>query len=477
MIARIRGRPAAQPPVPTDREAPMSSRFATAAPPAAPGANPNLRPRTQAAWTLYDFGNTIYSFAIVSGAIGLWLTDPSQFGPSTGQLMLSVAIALSVGINAIVSPVLGALSDRGGRRLPFLLVFTIMCIVPTAVIDIDGPVLGLVLFVFANFSYQAALIYYDASLKLVSTPNTRGRLSGIGIGVAYCGSITVGLLIFLFSIPVEARFVLAAAMYALFAVPVFVFVKEPAPTTGRLTAAEVVASWKQLSVTFRHAQEVPGLLRFLVGRFFYSDALNTVVVVMSIVAVDAVGLSTKMANVVLILLTVVAIVMAVVWGRLNDRWGPRRTLTVVLITWAVGLVIAVISLSLNGTDPLTGGPVPTPPGLALFLVAGAIIGSGLGGIHVSDRVFMIRLSPPARLGEFFGLYGLAGKGSQVVGQLLYGAIVFALLDTLHVGAYQVAILSLIVTMLIGLWLIWPVSDRWAGSGELPGDAGSGSAAA
>jgi MFS transporter, UMF1 family len=79
---------------------------------------------------------------------------------------------------------------------------------------------------------------------------------------------------------------------------------------------------------------------------------------------------------------------------------------------------------------------------------------------------MLRLSPPKRVGEFFGVYGLVGKASQVVGQLLYGAIVFVLLSTLGVGAYQVAILSLIVTMLVGLWLVWPVSDRWAGSGEL-----------
>ena len=79
---------------------------------------------------------------------------------------------------------------------------------------------------------------------------------------------------------------------------------------------------------------------------------------------------------------------------------------------------------------------------------------------------MVRLSPPERIGEFFGIYGLVGKGSQVVGQILYGAIIFLLLDTLGNGAYQVAVLSLLVTMLIGLWLVWPVSDRWAGSGEL-----------
>ena len=75
---------------------------------------------------------------------------------------------------------------------------------------------------------------------------------------------------------------------------------------------------------------------------------------------------------------------------------------------------------------------------------------------------MIRLSPRAHLGEFFGLYGLVGKGSQVIGQILYGVIIFVFFDSLGNGAYQLAVLSLIVTMLIGVWFIWPVSDHWGG---------------
>jgi len=259
-----------------------------------------------------------------------------------------------------------------------------------------------------------------------------------------------------------------------FAIPVFVIVRERVdPATPRLTVGDVVTSWRQLATTIAHAREVPGLPRFLVGRFFYSDAVNTVIVVMSVVAVEAVGLTAGQANLVLLSLTVVAIVMSFVWGVMADRAGPRRTLITVLASWAVGLVIGAVSLSLNGTDPVTGGPTPSLPGMALFLLAGAILGSGLGGVQVADRVFMVRLSPPDRVGEFFGVYGLVGKASQVIGQVLYGAIVFLLLDALGIGAYQVAILSLIVTMLIGLWLVWPVSDRWAGSGEVGGTEGGG----
>jgi UMF1 family MFS transporter len=429
--------------------------------------DPNLRARAKASWALYDFANTIFSFAVVSGAIGLWLTSDSRFGAAGGQAVLSIAIIISVGINALVSPVLGALSDRGGRRLPFLLAFTALCIVPNAMIGLSGPALGVALFILANFSYQAALIYYDASIKLVSTPQTRGRLSGIGSGIGYCGTVFVGLLIFFFDIPVEARFLLSSILFALFAIPLFVIVRErPAPDAEKLTIAVAVASWQQLRTTIRHAKEVPGLPRFLVGRFFYSDAVNTVIVVMTVVAVEAVGLTPAIANLILLSLTLVAIAMSFVWGAMTDRLGPRRTLVIVLVSWAVGLVLGALSLSLNGTDPVTGDPVPSTVGFALFLVAGAILGSGLGGVQVADRVFMVRLSPPTRVGEFFGIYGLVGKASQVIGQALYGAIVFLLLDSMGTGAYQVAILSLIVTMLIGLWLVRTVSDRWAGSGEV-----------
>ena len=84
--------------------------------------------------------------------------------------MFSLAILVSVGVNAIVSPILGALSDRGGRRLPLLLLFTLLCVGPTSLIALGGPLGGLILFTIANFAYMSALIYYDASLKLVSTP-------------------------------------------------------------------------------------------------------------------------------------------------------------------------------------------------------------------------------------------------------------------------------------------------------------------
>src|SRR6476469_735271 len=201
---------------------------------ASTSADPNLRRVAQGAWAMYDVANTIWSFVVVSYAIGLWLTDDARYGEGTGQWVFSIAVAVSVGINAIVSPILGALSDRGGRRLPFLFFFTGLCVVPTALIGPSPAIVGIALFAVANFAYQAALIYYDATLKVVSLPETRGRLSGIGVAVGYCGTIFVGLLLILFKVPVEGRFLVASVLFAVFAVPIFVVVKEQG-SVGRVT--------------------------------------------------------------------------------------------------------------------------------------------------------------------------------------------------------------------------------------------------
>jgi MFS transporter, UMF1 family len=423
---------------------------------------PSGRAIVPASWALYDFANTIFSFAVVSGAIGLYLVNDRQFGERDGNVLLSIAVVISVGINAVVSPILGAFSDRGAGRMPFLLFFTGLCIGATFFIADVPPIVGLGLFVVANFAYQAALIYYDATLKTVSNPATRGKLSGIGTAIGYCGTVFVGLLIFLLDIAVVDRFRLTAILFLIFAIPIFVFVREPRIEGQKaVTAADIRDAFGQLRRSIAHARAVPGLGRFLLGRFFYSDAVNTVIVVMSVVVVKTMGLSEADANLVLLSLTLVAIAMSFVWGWLCDRQGPKRTLVTVLISWAIGLVLGGLAIGLGRA------------GLVPFLIAGAILGSGLGGVQVSDRVLMVRLSPPDKIGEFFGIYGLVGKGSQVVGQLLYGLILFLLLDSMGNGAYQVAVLSLLVTMLIGLWLVWPVRDDWAGSGEVALPPGMG----
>jgi UMF1 family MFS transporter len=416
------------------------------------------------AWALYDFANTIFSFAIVSFAMSLW--SIRFLGEANGTFWFTAAVSVSVLLNAIVSPVLGAMSDRVGRRKPFLAFFTALCIGGTVVIGVVDIRLGLVAFALANFAYQAALIYYDAILPDVARPVTRGRLSGIGVALGYCGTLLVGVLLLLGvstdpggrSTP--STFLLVGGLFLLFAGPLFLLVREESRARGRFSALDAARSWTQLRATVRHARETPGLLRFIVARFFYSDPVNTAIAVMSAFAVHAVGFTEGQALQVLLILTVVAVIASFGWGFLADRWGPRRTLFAVLGTWALGLAIITLFLS-------------TVP----FLIAGAMLGAGLGGVGVVDRLMLLRLSSPDRIGEMFGLYGLVGKFSAVIGPIAYGAIVATLLETLDKGAYQIAIGSLFVLLLVGTFILRGVPEGTPENEEAAVDALTEGAAA
>lgn len=403
---------------------------------------PSGRAIVPLSWALYDLANTIFSYAVVSYAMSLWVVE--RLGPSDGQFWFGVAAAGSVLLNAMVSPVLGAISDRGGRRLPYLLTFTALTIAATlAIAGTDIAAVGLVLFTIANFAYQAALIYYDATLATVARPEARGRLSGIGVAIGYCGTLIVaGLILVLDSGSSSLTFLLAGGLFTIFAIPIFLVVKEPAATGYRFDIRDALASWSQLATTFRHAGEVPGLRRFLVARFFYTDPVNTVIVVMSVFATQAIGLTEGEANIVLLTLTIVAVFASLGWGRLTEAIGPKQTLLIVLGTWTVGLLI-------------TGSVLSFPT----FIAGGVLLGAGLGGVWTSDRVFLLRLAPADRIGEFFGLYGLAGKFSAVTGPVLYGTIVSVLIDAgFGAGAYQVGILSFVVLLLVGVALLRGVPE-------------------
>lgn len=394
-------------------------------------------------WALYDFANTIFSFAIVSFAMGPWATR--FLGEAQGTFVFTLAGSIAVALNALVSPVLGAMSDRTGGRKGYLAVFTVLCVVPTAMIGFVGIGAGLLLFALANFAYQAALIYYDALLPDVARPETRGRLSGVGVALGYLGTIVSGLL---FKLTTDAggdstpaSFLLVGSLFAVFAVPIFLRVHERAPRGEQFRMIDALRSWSQLRATIRHAQETPGLLRFILGRFFYSDPVNTAIVVMSAFATQAIGFTSGEALNILLLLTVVAVIASFGWGWLTDRIGPRRTLLWVLVSWTGGLLLLGLMLD----------KIP-------FLIAGAVLGSGLGGVAVTDRLLLLRLARPEQVGEMLGLYGLAGKFSAVIGPIAYGSIVGLLLEPLGKVAYQIAILSLLVLMVIGFFIVRKVPD-------------------
>jgi MFS transporter, UMF1 family len=356
----------------------------------------------------------------------------------------------------LTAPLLGAISDQAGRRMPYLLSTTLLCVALTLFIGQGGLAVSLALFMAANYFYQAGLIFYDALLPVVSTPETRGRIGGIGVGVGYLGSflgVGTGLLVLSWDPAAKPLvFQITAALFVLFALPCFLFVREPRRLDAKPLGTETLhAAIGELSHTMRRVGQYPGLGRFLIGRIFYADAANTLIAFMGIYVSNEVGFAETETQILLLAGIAAGVVGGLCWGPIVDRLGPKRTLDAILVLWLVvfGLVAAIGALDLPGW---------------LFWIAGPLAGVALGGTWTADRPLMLQLSPPRYLGQFYGLYAMVGRFAAITGPLLWSAVV----DGLGLGR-PAAVMTLAIWIVISLAILRGVPNAprpWSAEDQL-----------
>jgi UMF1 family MFS transporter len=201
-----------------------------------------------------------------------------------------------------------------------------------------------------------------------------------------------------------------ALLFLLFAIPIFLFVREPRrKSTFTFSASTVTRAFSQVATTFRQVRNYRGLGRFLIGRAFYADAANTLIAFMGIYVTNEVGFSSTQAQVLLLVGIATAVIGGFVWGRIVDRIGPKRTLDRVLYAWMTTLLLTV-------AIPVLGLPSN------LFWLVAMLTGISLGGTWTADRPYMLTLAPPARIGEFYGLYSMVGRFAAVIGPLLWAFV-------------------------------------------------------
>ncbi|ODS59267.1 MAG: hypothetical protein ABS36_02110 [Acidobacteria bacterium SCN 69-37] len=411
----------------------------------------NVPRRAIVSWVLYDLANTIFSMGVVSLYFSLFVRN--EVGTDRADSTYGLISAISMGLIFVLSPVLGAMTDRARRRMPFLVGATLICVIATALIGTGSFALSVALFILANAAYQAGVQFYDSLLPEVTHAGNRGRISGIGVGVGYLGSyLAVGAGFLVSPDNHQALFGLLAGAFLLFAIPCFLFVHERGNPSPRpvFSLAAVRDSLRETIRTMRATQEYPGLARFLVGRVFYTDAINTVIAYMGLYTVNvalATGLTAEAGRAQAQLVLMSAITFSVaggfVWGRAVDRVGPKRTLESVLMLWIVVFALAAAVGAFAW------------PIIWLYVVA-ALAGVALGGIWSADRPYMLHLSPPARIGEFYGLYGMVGRFSAITGPLLWAAIVYVAIEwngLTPLTGQALAIVSLLVMIIVGYTIL------------------------
>lgn len=324
-----------------------------------------------------------------------------------------------------LAPWVGARTDAIGRRVPTLVMTTLGAVGFTAVLGSGPTWMTLVALGLALISFNMGSVVYDALLPDVSTPETRGTVSGLGVGVGYVGSaigLGIGTLsLEVFELGYAATFQLLAAGFLILAIPAFLFIREPSRPRSRPPGLPDVV--RRMVQSWRTASTIPGMVRFLLGRFLYTDAINTLIGgFLAIYAISEMGFDSGQTRNLLIVAILAAIPGGILAGRVIRRLGAVRVLRLALVVWMVALTAGIVAGVTNTA-------------WVAWLI-GPLGGVALGATWSADRVVMTDLSPPRVLGEMYGLYATVGRFATILGPLVWAAIVdgFGLPRTFALGA-------------------------------------------
>ncbi len=399
----------------------------------------NIAKKSLYSWLFFDLANTVYAFVIPGLYFSVWLVTEQGWTDQS----LGFATSGAMVIVAILGPWVGARSDGSQGKKPMLLITTLICIVATFLLGTFDVNISVLFFIVSLIGFNLGSVVYDALLVSVSTPTNRGRISGMGVAFGYVGSLLgfgVATLLQNYGYSYVEIFRSVAVMFLIFSLPAFIFIKEKKVSNEKSTI-KITESISLVIKSWKHSTQYPGLTRFLVGRFFYADAINTLISgLLAVYLVEEVGLSPSDSQNLLGLAIIISIIGGYVFGKAADIYGPRKLTLISLVCWMLSLSIAIIATEFDQ--------------LWLIYVTGVLGGFNIGGIFAVDRVFMTRLSPEKHLGEFYGLYSTVGRFATILGPLLWGFVV----NTLGLGRNP-AMGVLIILLAISFYIIKGVSDE------------------
>ncbi|HEX2641384.1 MAG TPA: MFS transporter, partial [Thermoanaerobaculia bacterium] len=376
-----------------------------------------------------------------------------------GDFLWGLGIAIGNLIVLLLSPVIGAIADGSGRKKQFLGATYVTCVVGTLLLYFVTPgqtALGLFLLVvsFVGFSFSENLT--AAFLPELSTPENVGRISGLGWGLGYFGGLGCLLLVQpllaggfdLANVPrLRLAWLLTGLFFLVAALPTFLFLKERAPRSTRPMGEFVREGFGRLRETARSVGQFSELVRFLSVFFLYSAGLTSVIAFAGIFAVQTLQFTPQQLTLLFLLLQLSSAGGAFVFGLIQDRIGAIRTIQITLALWV--LICVGAYLCGDGQTEV----LPGITGKQLFWAVGLASGLGIGSLQSASRGLVGLFSPPEKSGEFFGFWGLAGKGAYMIGPLIFGVI------ATQAGSQRTAMLSTAAFFVVGLIGMGFVSEK------------------
>lgn len=410
--------------------------------------------KAQVSWALFDFANSGFPTVVSTFVFAAYFTQAIAPDAETGTALWGTATGIAGLLIALTSPVTGAIADHTGRQKPWLGGFTALCIAATAMLWFAAPgqasiPLAMGAVIVATMAFEVSLVFYNAMLPTLTSPDRLGRLSGLAWGLGYVGGLiclVIALVVFVQADPapfglakdsaehVRATALLTAGWIVLFAWPLFLFTPDT-PATGLPIRTAVKQGLTALITTVKQAKQHANSFRFLIARMIYIDGVNTMFAFGGVYAAGTFGMTLEDIILFGIALNVTAGTGAAVFGFVDDRMGSKKTLTISLIA-LIGTSVGVL-LAQTTTQ---------------FWIAALTMSIFFGPVQAASRTMMARLAPEDMRGEMFGLYAVSGKVTSFAGPFAVGWI------TAMASSQRIGMASILVFLCVGLYVLRGVRE-------------------
>jgi UMF1 family MFS transporter len=380
-------------------------------------------------WALYDFANSAFFTIILTFVFARYFSQSVVGDDVAGTEAWGNIVGLAGFVVAVLAPFLGAIADRTGRRKPWLMCLTLLCVIASAMLWFVRPTVddfwwAAVFVGLGILGAELAFVFYNTMLSDLVSTRRMGRWSGWGWGLGYVGgvlSLVVALFVFVQSEGpvlgldldrgqaehVRATFVLVAVWYLVFALPLFAFTPDR-PSSGLGAAEAVRAGLRQLAESIRNVRRYGDIFRFLIARMIYTDGLATVFAFGGVYAAGTFDMTQTEVLQFGIAINVTAGLGALALAWVDDWIGGRNTILLSL----VGLIIGSTAI-LIVDDVLW------------FWVFAMIVGIFIGPLQSASRSHLARVAPEALRSQMFGLFMFSGKATAFIGPLLVGWVTAA----------------------------------------------------
>ncbi len=393
-------------------------------------------------WAMYDWANSAYSTTVMAGFFPLFFerfwSNPDNVIESTYQL--GIANSISSIIIALLSPILGAIADKGSARKKLLVTFAFLGVIMTGSLWFvqQGEWKAAVFFyVIATVGFMGGNIFYDSLLPSVAHKSRLDYVSSLGYSLGYLGGgilFAINVLMYLYpewfgiidsSTAIRLSFVSVAIWWFIFSLPVIFFIPEPMKKTPIPFLRSISDGFSQLKETYDNIRKMKIVGTFLLAYWLYEDGVATIIR-MAVKVGSSMGFAPSDLIIAILMVQFIGVPAALLYNWIGTKIGVKNAVLIAICFYGVATLLAYFMTERSH-----------------FYLLAVLIGCFQGGLQALSRSLYTRLIPKNKEAEFFGFYNMLGKFAAVIGPVLMGWI------TLTTGNVRYGILSILILFVLG----------------------------